>query len=150
MRVTNRVKGVTNCHRLIIFFSLALGILAMAPPTAAGGEAPSWMHALVGVTVRPYDEKTDAVLLYSEVNVLVLSQDKTRTQVREAYKILRPEGRDHGTVQVFFNRERRIGVRCKSQSAAHSRSRCRQHCWLRIRSGGASFLAAAYLELPEI
>ena len=108
MRVTNRVKGVTNCHRLIIFFSLALGILAMAPPTAAGGEAPSWMHALVGVTVRPYDEKTDAVLLYSEVNVLVLSQDKTRTQVREAYKILRPEGRDHGTVQVFFNRERKI------------------------------------------
>jgi len=80
----------------------------MAPPTAAGGEAPSWMHALVGVTVRPYDEKTDAVLLYSEVNVLVLSQDKTRTQVREAYKILRPEGRDHGTVQVFFNRERKI------------------------------------------
>jgi len=66
------------------------------------------MHALVGVTVRPYDEKTDAVLLYSEVNVLVLSQDKTRTQVREAYKILRPEGRDHGTVQVFFNRERKI------------------------------------------
>ena len=61
------------------------------------------MHALVGVTLPSYDEKTDAVLLYSETNVTVLSADKIRTHVREAYKILRPEGRERGTVDVYFN-----------------------------------------------
>jgi hypothetical protein len=66
------------------------------------------MHALVGVSLPSYDEKTNAVLLYSDRNVTVLSADKIRTHVREAYKILRPEGRERGTVGVFFNRERKI------------------------------------------
>ncbi|MGC1476313.1 MAG: DUF3857 domain-containing protein, partial [Terriglobales bacterium] len=66
------------------------------------------MHSLVGVTLPSYDEKTDAVLLYSETNVTVLSEDRIRTHVREAYKILRPEGRGHGTVYVHYNRGRKI------------------------------------------
>jgi len=66
------------------------------------------MHALVGVTLPSYDEKTDAVLLYSETNVSVLSADKIRMHVREAYKILRPEGRGRGTVGVSFNPGRKI------------------------------------------
>jgi predicted transglutaminase-like cysteine proteinase len=66
------------------------------------------MHALVGATLPAYDEKTDAVLLYSETNVTVLSEDKIRTHVREAYKILRPEGRERGTVVVYFNPTRKI------------------------------------------
>ena len=44
--------------------------------------------------------RPSAVLLYSETNVTVLSVDKIRTHVREAYKILRPEGREHGTVGI--------------------------------------------------
>jgi Domain of Unknown Function with PDB structure (DUF3857)/Transglutaminase-like superfamily len=66
------------------------------------------MHALTGVTLPSYDEKTDAVLLYSETNVTVLSADEIRTHVREAYKILRPEGREHGIVHVYFNPNRKI------------------------------------------
>ena len=66
------------------------------------------MRALVGVTLPSYDEKTDAVLLYSETNVTVLSADKIRTHVREAYKILRHEGREHGTVYVYFHPHRKI------------------------------------------
>jgi hypothetical protein len=66
------------------------------------------MHALVGVTLPSYDEKTNAVLLYSETNVTVLSVDKIKTRVREAYKILRPEGRERGTVGVYFNPGRKI------------------------------------------
>jgi len=74
----------------------------------AGSDAPQWMHALINAPLPPYDEKTDAVLLYSETNVTVLSTDKIRTQVREAYKILRPNGRYHGTVDVHFNPQRKI------------------------------------------
>jgi Domain of Unknown Function with PDB structure (DUF3857)/Transglutaminase-like superfamily len=75
---------------------------------AAAGDAPQWMHALTNVPVSSYDEKTNAVLLYSETNVTVISAEKIRTQVREAYKILRPDGRYRGTVEVDFNPQRKI------------------------------------------
>ena len=57
------------------------------------GDAPQWMHALVNVPLPAHDEKTDAVLLYSQTNVNVISSDKIKTVVRRAYKILRPDGR---------------------------------------------------------
>jgi len=66
------------------------------------------MHALVNAPLPAYDEKTDAVLLYSETNVTVVSTDKIKTQVREAYKILRPNGRGHGTVLVRVNPHRKV------------------------------------------
>src|ERR1017187_2931239 len=71
-------------------------VLAFATQAVAG-DAPQWMHVLVNAPLPSYDEKTEAVLLYSETNVTVVSTDRIRTQVREAYKILRPNGRHHGT-----------------------------------------------------
>ncbi|HKN72299.1 MAG TPA: DUF3857 and transglutaminase domain-containing protein [Terriglobales bacterium] len=98
----------TSRRALLVCFFVAAFVVTGVPRAAASGDAPQWMHALVGVTLPSYDEKTDAVLLYSETNVTVLSADKIRTHVREAYKILRPEGRGHGTVYVYFNRNRKI------------------------------------------
>jgi hypothetical protein len=66
------------------------------------------MHALVGVPLPAYDEKTDAVLLYSETNVTVLSADRIRTHIREAYKVLRPEGRERGKVGIYFDQVTKI------------------------------------------
>src|SRR6202453_2957374 len=83
-------------------------VLTCVPAALAGGDAPAWMHALVNAPLPAYDEKTDAVLLYSETNVTVISADKIRTQVRAAYKILRHNGRERGTVPVDFNPERKI------------------------------------------
>jgi hypothetical protein len=144
---------VTNRRALLVFFWVVVWVLAMAP-RAAAGDAPSWMHALVGTTLPSYDDKTDAVLLYSETNVTVLSVDKIRTHVREAYKILRPEAREHGTISVYFNPSRkikdlhgwcipsqgkdyahrgwRVGLGRKVQSAADSRAGSGKHRWLRI------------------
>lgn len=78
-------------------------MMAGAPGLAAHNQAPDWMHALVNVPLPAHDEKTNAVLLYADENLTVLSTDKFRTTVRRAYKILRPEGRGYGTVDVFFN-----------------------------------------------
>jgi hypothetical protein len=89
-------------------FALAAVFLAAAPYAAAGGDAPQWMHALSGMSLPSYNDKTDAVLLYSETNVTVLSLDKIKVNVRQAYKILRPNGRDRGTVMVNFNAQRKI------------------------------------------
>ena len=90
------------------FLLIAACILSCAPKLLASGDAPQWMHALVNAPLPAYDEKTDAVLLYSETNVTVVSADKIITHVREAYKILRPNGRDHGTMAVDFSPQKKI------------------------------------------
>jgi len=109
MPVTNRATRRISCPWAPADLLLAAVLVVMlVPRAAAGGDAPQWMHSLTGVTLPTYDEKTNAVVLYSETNVTVLSEDKIRTHVREAYKILRPEGRELGTVHVPFNRSRKI------------------------------------------
>ncbi|SRR6266567_495195 len=80
---------------------MAVCVVGCASRSLAG-EAPQWMHALVNAPLPAHDEKTDAVLLYSETNVNVVSADKIKTVVRRAYKILRPDGREYGTVFVPF------------------------------------------------
>jgi hypothetical protein len=91
----------------LLAFAVAC-ILACVPQATAGADAPPWMHALVNAPLPAHDEKTDAVLLYSETNVTVISADKMRTQVRQAYKILRPNGRQHGNVGVPFDSQTKI------------------------------------------
>src|SRR5438874_12620334 len=87
----------------LLLFSLSIVVcgLLWTPPAQAGDEAPPWMRALVNAPLPAYDEKTDAVLLYSDESVNVLSAEKIKRTNRVAYKILRPEGRDYGTVRVF-------------------------------------------------
>lgn len=98
----------TDRRIILASFLLALCALGGVPRAQASSDAPQWMHALVGVPASSYDEKTDAVLLYSDTNVTVLSTDKVRTHIREAYKILRPEGRKRGTVAVSYGGSTKI------------------------------------------
>jgi hypothetical protein len=102
LRATNQRRG------LLLGSCMVACIFTFVPRAAAGGDAPQWMHALVNAPLPTYDEKTDAVLLYSETNVTVVSTDKMRTRVREAYKILRPNGRHHGIVRVPFDAQSKI------------------------------------------
>ena len=90
-----------------LLLGLALCLLGF-PPQAVSGDAPQWMHALVNVPLPAHDEKTDAVMLYSEENLNVLSADKIKKVVRVAYKILRPGGRDYGMVAIPFNSNAKI------------------------------------------
>ena len=60
-----------------------LCVLAV-PGRAQAGDAPQWMHALVSAPLPAHDEKTDAVVLYSETDVTVLSTEKIKTHVRLA------------------------------------------------------------------
>jgi hypothetical protein len=95
-------------RRILIYLTFwVMGCLAGAPRSAAG-DAPGWMHALVNVPLPAHDEKTDVVLLYSERIVAVQSADKIKITVREAYKILRPGGREYGTLAVSYNSHSKI------------------------------------------
>ena len=98
----------TNRKLARVLFGIVASLLACVPQSAAGGDAPQWMHALVSAPLPAHDEKTDAVLLYSEKTVTVLSADKIKKTVRIAYKILRPGGRDYGVVAVPFNLHQKI------------------------------------------
>jgi hypothetical protein len=101
--ISRRALLISSCAAIALFAGVLPG-----PPRALAADAPQWMHAQVNAPLPAYDEKTDAVLLYSETNVTVISADKIKTTVREAYKILRPNGREHGTVYVPFNPQRKI------------------------------------------
>src|SRR5215471_8487200 len=91
----NRGGLVRAINRAKLRSTLVAGILVFSVrPTRA--EAPLWMHSLVNAPLPAHDEKTNAVLLYEEHNVNVISTDKIKTTVRRAYKILRPDGRDFG------------------------------------------------------
>lgn len=104
----NRVwrSRATSLHaRLALFsvFGIVGGVLACSQQAAAGNDAPAWMQAAVNTPLPVHDEKTDAALLYYEKNVTVVSADKIRMHVREAYKILRPDGREHGIIVIPFS-----------------------------------------------
>ena len=102
LRGTN-FRGAVRCLAV-----LALAVVCLVCRAWAVGDAPGWMHALVNAPLPAHDEKTDAVLLYSEKTVTVVSADKIKTTVREAYKILRPAGRDYGVVVVSYNAHEKI------------------------------------------
>src|SRR6266852_79515 len=101
-------RRVIKLRRILIYFALCvIGGLAGVPRSSAG-DAPGWMHALVNAPLPAHDDKTDVVLLYSERIVTVQSADKIKTTVREAYKILRPGGREYGMVGASFNSHSKI------------------------------------------
>jgi len=66
------------------------------------------MHALVSAPMPKIDEKTEAVLLYSETVLNVQANGKIKSIERRAYKILRPDGKGYGTVRADFDAETRI------------------------------------------
>ncbi len=90
----------------------ALVLCAVGGPAARANDAPQWLHALVNAPLPAHDEKTDAVLLYSEDILNVQGNGKIKSIERRAYKILRPGGRERGLVLATFDSETRItGVR---------------------------------------
>ncbi|MGB6959749.1 MAG: DUF3857 and transglutaminase domain-containing protein [Candidatus Acidiferrum sp.] len=80
----------------------------MGGRTARANDAPQWMHALVNAPLPAHDEKTDAVLLYSEDILNVQGNGKIKSIERRAYRILRPGGRERGLVLATFDSETRI------------------------------------------
>jgi hypothetical protein len=100
-RLTELTKATA---RIAVLCVLAFGW----PARSAATDAPAWMHALVSASVPAHDEKTDAVEMYSERITTVQSADKIKTSVRKAYRILRPAGRDLGTVLIYFDSATRI------------------------------------------
>jgi len=95
-------------HWRIASCLVEIAVLGLCSPSARG-DAPAWMHTAASASLPSYDAKTNAVLLYSENIVTVLPDGKTKEIERKAFKILRPEGREYGTVNVFIGHDDKIG-----------------------------------------
>jgi len=93
--------------RLLLCAAIWMLLPGLSPHVLAG-DAPQWMHALTNAPLPNHDDKTDAVLLFSEEVLNVQPNGKMRGVVRRAYKILRPEGRGYGKVRLFFDSETKI------------------------------------------
>ncbi|MCU1271412.1 MAG: hypothetical protein JWN74_2706 [Acidobacteriaceae bacterium] len=98
----NQLGQERAISRIVAGTLLGCSIILGLSPFATAGDAPQWMHAVVNAPLPAHDEKTDAVLLFSETNVVVQSADKIKTVERRAYKILRPDGREYGIVRIPF------------------------------------------------
>lgn len=98
------IKGARRGLRVTGLFFLLLA----AVPAARCGDAPQWMHAVANAALPEHDDKTNAILLYSEDVLSVQSNGKIKKVERRVYKILRPDGRQYGTIRADFDAESKI------------------------------------------
>src|ERR1700739_37945 len=96
------------CLRASQVAALVLFLASFLAPVSHAGDAPAWMHALTSVPLPDHDDKTDAVLLYSEDIVTVQGNGKIKHLTRRAYKILRVGGKDQGTAVAYVDAETKI------------------------------------------
>jgi hypothetical protein len=98
-------------HSRGLFFSIVLVALALfvTPFSAcANSEAPAWMHTAAGRPLPTYDDKTDAVIIYSEDLFTVQPNGKIHKTERYAIKILRPSGRERAKQHFYYDPESKI------------------------------------------
>ena len=74
-------------------------------PCAANARIPDWARQAAQQTLPNYPEDTDAVELLDEHITTVKSNGNIETTYRHVYKILRPGGRDLGTLSIPFDKE---------------------------------------------
>jgi len=105
-RRRNNVASVrpARFHALLLLPVLLAGAAA---PTRASS-APDWMRAQAVQPMPAHDDKTDAVLLYSETVLTVLGEGRMRRVDRRVYRILRPGGESLGLVKLYFDPQSRI------------------------------------------
>src|SRR6202790_3074790 len=101
-----RWSGVAQVAALL--GGVSVFCLLLGPTAASANDAPGWMHALVNVPLPEHDDKTDAVMLYSEHIFTVQPNGKIKEMKRAAYKILRVGGKQYGVVTADFDADTRI------------------------------------------
>jgi Domain of Unknown Function with PDB structure (DUF3857)/Transglutaminase-like superfamily len=85
---------------------IILGLLALIPLSALAATAPEWMHAQAVIPLPAHDEKSVAVLMYSESQLTVQPDGKMTRMDRRVYRILRPDGGAYGIPMVVFDKSR--------------------------------------------
>jgi transglutaminase-like putative cysteine protease len=93
----------------VLVGGLAAANALLSSPQVVVADAPAWMHEAANAPLPAHDEKTSAVLVYSEDITTVMPDGKTKAIERRAYKILRPEGREYGAAHAFIGGDTKLG-----------------------------------------
>jgi len=101
-------KWLPRPRPIAMLFAVFAVMIFPAAIRLDAADAPAWMHALVSAPLPKHDEKTDAVLLYSEEILNVQPNGKIKETDRAAYKILRPDGRRFGKLHFAFTPDSKI------------------------------------------
>jgi transglutaminase-like putative cysteine protease len=95
--------------RFAKIWSIGLVASAFAYVSAASAAgAPDWMRSQAAAPVPAHDEETDAVVLYSETELIVLAPGKMKRLERRVFKILRRDGEAYGHVTAVYGPQSRI------------------------------------------
>ena len=85
---------------------LTASVCGWAPAARAG--LPDWLREAARAPLPQYPDDVDAVVLLDEQVTSISQNGEINTRYREAYKILRPEGRARGMVVVYFDNETQL------------------------------------------
>jgi hypothetical protein len=91
--------------RRISLASLAICTLLSTPGFAA---VPDWVHAAANQTLMPVDKEVNAIVLLDDQTTTVQDNGDVYTRERRIVKILRPEGREHARIHVYFDNETKL------------------------------------------
>jgi len=81
--------------------------MAFAGVTALAG-TPDWLRDAARAPLPNYPGDTDAVVLLTERVVTVSSNGEVRSTYRKVIRILRPGGRENGTLSVYFDSQTEV------------------------------------------
>jgi hypothetical protein len=87
---------------------LLLCVVVVSAATVACASVPDWLRQVARAPLPVYSDDTDAVVLLEETTTTVSPSGEVHCTFRKAYKILRPQGRNRGTVRVYFDAETRL------------------------------------------
>jgi hypothetical protein len=101
-------SGICQSARRVAF-SLGVGaLLGLTLPAFAKDSVPDWVRAAAAQTVPHYPAETNAVVLLDDTTYTVAADGRAVEHHRRAVKILRPQGRDEGIIQVGFDKDTKL------------------------------------------
>src|SRR6266704_804545 len=71
-------------------------------------EVPEWLRSLAHQTPKTYASDANAVMLLDDQETSVNDKGEILEHRRVAYRILRPEGREYGTYEIYFSNETKV------------------------------------------
>lgn len=77
-------------------------------PVKASASTPDWLRSLAQQPAKHYADDVNAVELLDDQETTVRDNGEIVTHVREAYRILRPEGKEYANLELFYDSETRI------------------------------------------
>lgn len=83
-------------------------LLAGAIQQSRAASIPPWVLVQASAAVPPHEEKTEAIVLYSEIDLSVLPNGRLKHLERGVVRILRVNGEGRGLVRVDFDTESRV------------------------------------------